>query len=233
MLQRIAEQSGGHFYYIEQPRQIADLLTSELGEALEVVARGATIALQLPEGVKAVPLTRFEWCPTDSGIRIALGDLVSRQELAVVIRLDVPALPSGSAAQVKVSMSDRDGALAVSPQQVEWAAADPAKAAGRRRDRVVDRAVAALYAARARHEALALNRAGQDEQAKAVLDVTARRIESVRGHRPRVARARPAAARRGRGVRRGDVGGGHEGAPLCRVLGDAEPGGRRQGGRRK
>ncbi len=181
LLQRIAEQSGGHFYYIEQPRQIADLLTSELGEALEVVARGASIALQLPEGVKAVPLTRFEWCPTDSGIRVALGDIVSRQELAVVVRLDLPALPSESAAKVKVSVSDRDGALAMAPQHVEWAAVDPAQAAGRRRDRAVDRAVAALYAARARHEALALNRAGQYEQAKALLEVTARRIESYAG----------------------------------------------------
>ncbi len=181
LLQRIAEQSGGHFYYIEQPRQIADLLTSELGEALEVVARGASIALQLPAGAKAVPLTRFEWCPTDGGIRIALGDLVSRQELSVVIRIDLPALAVGPVTAVKLSLADRDGVLAASPQTAEWAAVDASQAAGRRRDRVVDRAVAALYEARARHEALAMNRAGQYAQARALLEATARRIESYAG----------------------------------------------------
>ncbi|MEZ5293431.1 MAG: VWA domain-containing protein [Vicinamibacterales bacterium] len=39
LLARLAQQGGGHFYYIESPAQIPDLFASELGEALEVVAR--------------------------------------------------------------------------------------------------------------------------------------------------------------------------------------------------
>jgi Ca-activated chloride channel family protein len=153
LLQRLAEQSGGHFYFIESPAQIPDLLTSELGEALEVVARDASVAVQLPAGVSAKPLTRLEWCATDSGIRIGLGDLVSGQELDVVIRVDLPAVPAGQAAGVRVTLGDRDGVLASPPQEVSWSAADEAAVKTARRDRVVDRAVAAIYAARARHEA--------------------------------------------------------------------------------
>jgi hypothetical protein len=52
---------------------------------------------------------------------------------------------------------------------------------GARRDRTVDRAVAALYAARARHEAVALNRAGEFGKARALLEATAERIARYAG----------------------------------------------------
>jgi len=181
LLQRLAEQSGGHFYFIESPVQIADLLTSELGEALEVVARDASVAVQLPAGMRAVPLTALEWCPTDGGIRIGLGDLVSGQELEVVIRVDVPAMPLGQAAGLRITLADRDGVLASPPLQVKWTGADEAGVHGARRDRTVDRAVAALDAARARHEAVALNRAGEFGKARALLEATASRIAGYAG----------------------------------------------------
>lgn len=180
LLQGIAEASGGHFYFIEQARQIPDLLMSELGEALEVVAHGANLAIQLPAGATAEPLTRFEWCPTDSGLRIGLGDLVSRQELTLVIRLDLPAVSLGQSAAVKVNLSDREAVMAQVPQELSWTAQEATTRV--RRDRVVDREVAGLYAARARHEALSLNRAGEFKQARELLERVAARIASYAGH---------------------------------------------------
>ena len=41
LLARIATEGGGHFYYIENAQQIPDLLASELGETLDVVAHDA------------------------------------------------------------------------------------------------------------------------------------------------------------------------------------------------
>ena len=83
--------AGGHFYFIEQPAQIPDLLTSELGELIAVVARDACVTLQLPKGVEAASLSAFAAVRTDAGIRIGVGDLVSGQELAVVVALKFPA----------------------------------------------------------------------------------------------------------------------------------------------
>jgi Ca-activated chloride channel family protein len=183
LLQGLAEKSGGHFYFIEQPGQIPDLMTSELGEALEVAARSASVALQLPAGVRAEPLTRLEWCATDGGIRIALGDLVSRQEVEVVVRVDLPPVPAKQAVRARVTLADLDGALAVPAQEIAWTSGCAAAA---NRDRMVDRAVAAVYAARVRHEALALNRAGEYERARAVLERAARRIATYAGRDPEV-----------------------------------------------
>ncbi|MEO7665060.1 MAG: VWA domain-containing protein, partial [Candidatus Limnocylindrales bacterium] len=45
LLQGMADAGGGHFYYIERPEQITDLIASEVGELLEVVARDAAIEI--------------------------------------------------------------------------------------------------------------------------------------------------------------------------------------------
>jgi Ca-activated chloride channel family protein len=120
LLQRMADAGGGHFYFIETARQIPDLLTSELGETLEVVARGAGLALHLPAGVEATPLTRLDYVKTDGGVRIALGDLVSGQEVSAVIMLSFPAGAEGSGVGVRFGLTDRDGVLASPPQEVTW-----------------------------------------------------------------------------------------------------------------
>src|SRR5687768_1546758 len=53
LLRDMALEGGGNFYFISAPEQIPDLLTSELGEALEVVARRAAIEVLMPLGVDA------------------------------------------------------------------------------------------------------------------------------------------------------------------------------------
>jgi len=181
LLNGMADAAGGHFYFIEQPAQIPDLLTSELGELLEVVARDACLTLQLPEGVEAAPLGAFKFVKTDAGIRVGLGDLVSGQELAVVVALRFPAGQVGDTIAAQVGLTDRDGVLAEPAQAIGWIVASDAACDIQDRDLTVDREVARLYAARARAEALELNRQGHYDEARARLERTARRILSYAG----------------------------------------------------
>ena len=60
LLQRMATAGGGNSYFIERNVQILDYLTSELGEALEVVARDACVEVILPAPVQAEPLHERE-----------------------------------------------------------------------------------------------------------------------------------------------------------------------------
>jgi Ca-activated chloride channel family protein len=181
LLHGMADAAGGHFYFIEQPAQIPDLLTSELGELLQVVARDACLTLQLPKGVEAAPLGAFDCVTTEAGIRIGLGDLVSGQELAVVIALKFPAGQEGDTMALQLSLTDRDGVLAVPARAIGWSIASDAANDAQDRDVIVDRAVATLYAARARAEALELNRQGNFDAARARLEKTARRILAYAG----------------------------------------------------
>ncbi|MFH1475421.1 MAG: VWA domain-containing protein, partial [Chloroflexota bacterium] len=52
LLEAIATAGGGNFYYIEDARQIGDFMTSELGEALEVVARDVRLEVTVPFGAQ-------------------------------------------------------------------------------------------------------------------------------------------------------------------------------------
>ena len=59
LMSRLATEGGGHFYFIEHPAQIPDFLTSELGEALEVVARDARLVIAGGPGVEIGCLNEF------------------------------------------------------------------------------------------------------------------------------------------------------------------------------
>nr|MCU0256732.1 VWA domain-containing protein [Vicinamibacterales bacterium] len=181
LLRGMADASGGRFYYIERPEQIPDLLTSELGELLQVVAHDVRLWLRLPKGVEAAPLNTLETAGVKGGIQIRLGDLVSGQQLDVVVGLTFPKGHAGDTVAVQFGLSDRTGAQVEAPQAIGWSyAADRAHKA-QPREVIVDREVARLFAARARAEALELNREGKYKEARAVLEKTARRIDAYAG----------------------------------------------------
>ena len=187
LLRDIAHEGGGNFYFIETPAQIPDLLTSELGEALETVARDAVLHVALPEGADAEPLGRQRFTGgRGEGLHVTLGDLVSAQELPVVVRLRFSEGLPGAATGVSARLGDRDGVLDTSAVSCEWRYADHRANDVQPRDVIVDREVAAHYAARARAEATEANRRGELDRARHVLERTADRIRDYAGRDPEI-----------------------------------------------
>ena len=96
MLEGMARAGAGHFYYVETPVQIADCLTGEVGEALEIVARDVTVTVRASEGVSVTTLNRFPVSDDGPGrFSVRLGDLTSRQDVELVFRLEVPEREAG------------------------------------------------------------------------------------------------------------------------------------------
>ena len=118
LLQAMADAGGGHSYYIEKAVQIPDYLTSELGETLEVVARGAALQFVLPEGVKAEPLSKFPFKQSNGSLLIDLGSLVSEQEVSVAVRF--PEGKEGESLSADVCLTDDDGVLNSGPLEMTW-----------------------------------------------------------------------------------------------------------------
>lgn len=184
LLQQMAASGGGNSYYIERNVQILDYLTSELGEALEIVARDAAVEVVLPAGVRAIPLNDYQSAGVGNSLHVNLGDIVSGQEISLVLRLDFPEGKESEPASAEFCLSDRDHVLDAPPVKLVWQFANDHSNDLQPRNREVDRAVAGLYAARARAEALELNRAGRFDDARAVLLKTARKIEHYAGDDP-------------------------------------------------
>lgn len=180
LLRDIAHDAGGQFYYIESPTQITDMLTSELGEALEVVHRDAVLELMLPPGAEAELLNRYRhrYAAGDHELRIELGDLVSAQELSLIVRLTFPEDREGASTHVRATIAGIDTLTPAAHESLSWVYAGHSANDVQPRDVVVDREVAQLYAARARAEATEANRRGDFRAARQVLEATARRIRS-------------------------------------------------------
>ena len=129
LLQGMADAGGGHFYFIERPEQITDLIASEVGELLEVVARDAAIEITAPDGMTIRPLSPYRFEQRGSRATLLVGDLVAEQHLEAVIRIKFGYGPIGSEVGILVGVADRDDALATrgfAPVTIGWQYADDA-----------------------------------------------------------------------------------------------------------
>ncbi len=179
LLRDIATEGGGNFYFVQTAEQIPDLVTSELGEALEVVVPRAELAVTVPRGAEVRVLNRFRTrkSPGRTGITVELGDLVSAQELDVVVRVKFPLGDIDSTVAVTATLGDTDSVSA----SVAFTYADHRANDAQPRDVAVDRAVAHVYAARARAEATESNRHGDFDRARRALVDASRHIVEYAG----------------------------------------------------
>jgi Ca-activated chloride channel family protein len=185
LMSRLATDGGGHFYFIEQPAQIPDFFTSELGEALDVVARDARLVMGGDDTVQVACLNDLPFevkrgvagAAHDAHVR--LGDLVSAQETTLVVAVRCPELAVGERAVVTLRLTDRDGALFAQPMPVEWRAITAEADAAQPVNTDVLVEVAKQLAERARAEALGANRRGDFDEARRILKTTAEALRAL------------------------------------------------------
>jgi Ca-activated chloride channel homolog len=183
LLRDMAHEGGGNFYFIESAAQITDILTSELGETLETVVRSAAIDISLPVGAHAEVLSRFRTNQRRESLRIELGNLISAQQLQLVVSIRFAPDRVGESARMSAVLTG-DGGVVGERSELCWEYATHAANDTQPRDRIVDREVAKIYAARARSEATEANRHGDYERAKRVFEDTIRRIRQYAGDDP-------------------------------------------------
>jgi len=185
LLDAISSPSGGHSYHVETAVQIPDYLKSDLGEALETVARNVVVSVRAAAGISVTTLHKYPLV-TDAGgsVSMQLGDLAARQDVALVFHLGFPPGKVKESASAVFSVSDATGAITEPERDIVWTFASDADNDAQPRNTAVDRAVAELYAAAARAEALEINRAGRFDESRERLERTARKIEQYAGSDP-------------------------------------------------
>ncbi len=97
LLEQLALRGGGHFYFIEDARQIPDVLHRELGEVLSTCARQVRLDLTLPAGVRGQLLNSFEWDREGKTIHVRLDDMIAGEARAVLFRLTAAPAELGTA----------------------------------------------------------------------------------------------------------------------------------------
>ena len=174
LLEALAEQGGGHFYYIAQPGQIPDVFRRELGELLTVVAREVVLTLQIPAGVAVEVLGGIAHEHNGERLRIFLGDLSAGEQRPIYIRMLTPpdALGTSLVLRGELGYADLDARIV---QVTGHQAFSYAREVEVRRVPVAEDVLlraSAVELAEVATAALKLERAGQRHQAQALLNAT-------------------------------------------------------------
>ena len=180
LLTAMSEAGGGSFQFIGAPADIAPAIAREVGELLEITARGVELRVAGADGIRAQCLGSFATTPAGDGLSIILGDLVADQVIRTVIEVELPLGREGRDVGVELVLTSRDGAMA-GARTIAWTFADDRTNDTQARERVVDRAVARAFADRALREVVALNRDHRFRDAERLLTSVARRIEGYAG----------------------------------------------------
>ena len=104
VLTTIAEHSGGHYYYVDNPEQMTAIFSGEVHGMQAVVARDVRVRL---EGVDAVveQVIGYRGPAMAPGAPLALGDMYSGQQRTLVVRVRMPQASSGG---VRVRLTYQD-----------------------------------------------------------------------------------------------------------------------------
>jgi Ca-activated chloride channel homolog len=175
LLGGMADAGGGQYRFIGRAEEIPGLIASEVGELLEITARGAELRVRGPEGLRLDCLSPH---PLERGSResvIHLGDMVSDQVVRLVLAFGMPLGDTGRDLGIELTLGSRDGRLNAS-QTLAWTFADGYANDAQPRDRDVDRIVARTYADRALRAAMEGNRRGAWDEVRHNLLGVARRI---------------------------------------------------------
>ncbi len=179
LLQGIAEQGGGNFYYVERIAQLTDLLTSELGEALEITVRQPRVELAVPAGAEVTLLNRFEVERADGGFAVLLDDLSSGQAVELSFLVTVPAATPGQDQALGFVIRGGVGRVVLASTAVSWSPASAGQFLLAPREFLVETAVAKAMLAGARREALEHNKARRFIEARRVLTQIAEQLQPL------------------------------------------------------
>lgn len=171
----MARDGGGQAYYIEHEAQTSALLTSELGETLDTVARDVVVHLRLPDHATLEVLNDFPTSGSGPTQTVTLGHLVSGQTVTVLLRITCPAGPTGASLSLGASVASAEQP-ASGWNDLAWTFADDEACAAQALDHEVVAAVVRVDDARARREAVYYNRRGNFEGARQALERTAREV---------------------------------------------------------
>ena len=160
----MAEAGGGNFEFVAHPRQLSPFFARELGELLQTVATGLTVAFTMTDGLRGHLLSAYPHERTGRTITIDIGDLPAGETIDLVFRVTTIAGASGEIlpASVHAAWTEPGSGVAGTVDQATTPVMRAARAMVESiaEDAIVAERSALLLAADARREAMRLDRAG-------------------------------------------------------------------------
>ena len=102
LLGQLAEQTHGHFRFVEQPDAVASLFRDEVLHIQRTVARDLRLALGLGPGVSLIEVVGYapQWNPNSARNEIVLGSISEGQTQELIVRLVVGPHQNGATVEL-------------------------------------------------------------------------------------------------------------------------------------
>jgi Ca-activated chloride channel family protein len=100
LMGRIAQQSGGRFFYVEDSTKVASFFSEEVTRLHEVVARHAVLELHPGPGVTVTGVVGRSFSGLERGVAVPLGDLSLGERAEVVVELASASTKDGANVEV-------------------------------------------------------------------------------------------------------------------------------------
>jgi Ca-activated chloride channel family protein len=105
LMQAVAENGGGRYYYIEHPTQMARVFQEEMGSLFETCARDVEIYFQGKAIVRKVEVVGYDDASGKNATRRGLEDVFEGEKRSVLLRLEIDAPSSGHVDLGEVQLS--------------------------------------------------------------------------------------------------------------------------------
>lgn len=174
LLEALANNGGGHFFYIERPTQIPEVFRKELGELLAVFAREAFLRITIPPGMAVELLGDLPHERDGQQLRIFLGDLCMGEQRMLYTRVLTPPDAPGTSVVLNATLgyADLDARTQTVSSEVAFSYTREAELLLAPFYAAILERASAVEMATAAHRALQLERAGQRQAAQAMLQQT-------------------------------------------------------------
>jgi len=171
LLELMANQGGGNFYYIASPNQIPEIFARELSELTSITARNLEIDIEFPPQVDAQLLGGWKHVMEANHLRIWAGDLASEQKREIYIQLLTP--PFNQLPTLPITVTARgmeeNGALLEGKSSLTLKYASSEEIAAAKVDPVLMSRFSEVKIASDANEALKLEREGKTQEARRTL----------------------------------------------------------------
>jgi Ca-activated chloride channel homolog len=171
LLEHMANQGGGRFYFIADPHAIPSIFVQEFRELAAVTAQAVEVTLEIPAHMDAKVLGSWRSEQNGQTLHLWLGDIPTGQRREVYLRLLIP--PQGGQAELpvtaQVSARGEQGEALTASAQVTFKYAPRLQVAAAPMRQEVMQRFSQVEMADSATEALKLERAGQREQASRLI----------------------------------------------------------------
>ncbi|MFY0672810.1 MAG: VWA domain-containing protein [Bacteroidia bacterium] len=89
LLQSMAENGAGNYYFIESPEDIPSIFKDELDGLLRVLAQNTLLEIELPQGVKVDRVFGFKYEQEKTNLKIHFRDLTADDTKGVLVKMSV------------------------------------------------------------------------------------------------------------------------------------------------